>query len=201
LPELPGIDTVAGLARIGGNVRSYRKLLEKFVDNQAGAIQELEAAIAEGDAETSVRLAHTVKGVGGAIGASTLQQAAAKLESALAERPTENHEALLRETEHELKKVLATIESISVAKEESSRDATSGDIPDDLLPQLEGLLEKLDEYDSAAEDLLLDILDRIVGTALHESLRGLKKHMDQYDFEAAADQLKPLIEDLISMSS
>ncbi len=201
LPELPGIDTVAGLARMGGNVRSYRKLLEKFVDNQAGAIQELEAAIAEGDAETSVRLAHTVNGVGGAIGASTLQQAAAKLESALAERPTENHEVLLRETEHELKKVLATIESISVAKEESSRDATSGDIPDDLLPQLEGLLEKLDEYDSAAEDLLLDILDQIVGTALHESLRGLKKHMDQYDFEAAADQLKPLIEDLISMSS
>jgi len=201
LPELPGIDTVAGLARTSGNVRSYRRLLEKFVDNQAGAIQELEAAIAEGDAETSVRLAHTVKGVGGAIGASTLQQAAAKLESALVESPTENHEVLLRETEHELKKVLATIESISVAKEESSRDATSGEIPDDLLPQLEGLLEKLDEYDSAAEDLLLDILDRIVGTALHESLRDLKKHMDQYDFEAAANQLKPLIEDLISMSS
>ena len=201
LPELPGIDTTAGLARMGGNVRSYRKLLEKFVDNQAGAIQELEAAIAEGDAETAVRLAHTVKGVGGAIGASTLQQAAAKLESALAESPTENHEVLLRETEHELKKVLATIESISVAKEESSRDATSGEIPDDLLPQLKDLLEKLDEYDSAAEDLLLDILDQIVGTALHESLRGLKKHMDQYDLEAAADQLKPLIEDLISMSS
>ncbi len=201
LPDLAGIDTEAGLARVGGNVSSYLKLLEKFVDNQAGAIQELEAAIAEGDAETAVRLAHTVKGVGGAIGASTLQQAAAKLESALAESPTENHEVLLRETEHELKKVLATIESISVAKEESSRDATSGEIPDDLLPQLVGLLEKLDDYDSAAEDLLLDILDQIVGTTLHESLRGLKKHMDQYDFEAAADQLKPLIEDLISMSS
>jgi len=201
LPDLAGIDTEAGLARVGGNVSSYLKLLEKFVDNQAGAIQELEAAIAEGDAETAVRLAHTVKGVGGAIGASTLQQAAAKLESALAESPTENHEVLLRETEHELKKVLATIESISVAKEESSRDATSGEIPDDLLPQLVGLLEKLDEYDSAAEDLLLDILDQIVGTALHESLRGLKKHMDQYDLEAAADQLKPLIEDLSSMSS
>jgi two-component system sensor histidine kinase/response regulator len=201
LPELPGIDTTAGLARMGGNVRSYRKLLEKFVDNQAGAIQELEAAIAEGDAETAVRLAHTVKGVGGAIGASTLQQAAAKLESALAESPTENHEVLLRETEHELKKVLATIESISIAKEESSRDAKSGEIPDDLLPQLKDLLEKLDEYDSAAEDLLLDILDQIVGTALHESLRGLKKHMDQYDLEAAADQLKPLIEELINTSS
>jgi hypothetical protein len=100
-----------------------------------------------------------------------------------------------------LKKVLATIESTSVTKEESSRDATSGEIPDDLLPQLKDLLEKLDEYDSAAEDLLLDILDQVVGTALHESLRGLKKHMDQYDLEAAADQLKPLIEDLISMSS
>jgi hypothetical protein len=97
--------------------------------------------------------------------------------------------------------VLATIKSISVAKEEPSLDATSGDIPDDLVPQLEGLLEKLNEYDSVAEDLLLDILEQIVGTALHEPLRGLKKHMGQYDFEAAADQLKPLIEDLISMSS
>ena len=42
--SIPGIDTEAGIGRIGGNQASYRKLLRKFVDNQAGAIDEISAA-------------------------------------------------------------------------------------------------------------------------------------------------------------
>ncbi|GAG42062.1 unnamed protein product, partial [marine sediment metagenome] len=57
LPDLPGIDTESGLARLGGNVRSYTKLLGKFVGNQAGAIAEIRTALAESDGERAVRAA------------------------------------------------------------------------------------------------------------------------------------------------
>ena len=49
LPPLAGINTEAGLARIGGNVKSYRKLLKKFVGNQGDAPQAVAQALAAGE--------------------------------------------------------------------------------------------------------------------------------------------------------
>ena len=167
LPDLPGIDTEAGIARMGGNVRSYRKLLEKFVDNQADAMDQIELAMSEGDSEKSVRLAHTLKGVGGAIGASSLQHSAAKLESALLENTGDSCEILLKETRQELDAVVVTIRSICPDEDETAQHGT-GELPADLVPQMDQLLEKLDEYDSSAGDLLENILGQIVGTDFHQ---------------------------------
>ncbi len=195
VPDLPGIDTEAGLARMGGNVRSYMKLLAKFADNQANVIEDIQAAIDDGDAELSVRLAHTLKGVGGAIGASALQQSAAKLEAELAKNPGQAPEALLSESAQQLHPVVSAIRSVDSA-EGSAAESGNGELPDDLVPQLEGLLGKLDEYDSVAGDLLLDILGQVRGTGLQGTLKGLLKLVDAYDFEAAAGELKPMIEQL-----
>ena len=195
LPDLPGIDTEAGIARMGGNVRSYRKLLEKFVDNQDDAMDQIELAMSEGDSEKSVRLAHTLKGVGGAIGASALQHSAAKLESALLESACDSCEILLKETRQELDAVVVTIRSICPDEDETAQHGT-GELPADLVPQLDQLLEKIDEYDASAGDLLENILGQIVGTDFHQPLRGLKKHLDQYEFEEAAEKLKPLRDQL-----
>ncbi len=56
------------------------------------------------------------------------------------------------------------------------------------------LLGKLEEYDSEAEDLLIEIMDQVKGAEIYNSLLALKKHVGQYDFETAAAELKPLIE-------
>ena len=68
--------------------------------------------------------------------------------------------------------------------------------PGELVSRLEGLLEKLDEYDSSAEDDLIDILGQVSGTETRTSLQGLKKILANYDFERAAEALKPVIEQL-----
>ncbi|MCK5364365.1 MAG: response regulator, partial [Gammaproteobacteria bacterium] len=113
LPELPGIDTEAGLARMAGNIRSYRKLLNKFVANQEGAIGEIRAAFGEGDHEATVRLAHTLKGVAGSIGALALQTAGADLEAALKEQPETLPEKLIEEAGTKLEQTIAAIQSIA----------------------------------------------------------------------------------------
>ena len=61
------------------------------------------------------------------------------------------------------------------------------------------LLEKLDEYDSSAVELLQHILQQVTGTALYQPLRGLKKHLHRYKFEEAAGVLKPLLDQLTEM--
>ncbi|MFH1060451.1 MAG: response regulator [Pseudomonadota bacterium] len=88
-PQLPeaiaGIDLDDGLGRVGGNRKLYRELLIKLRDDYAQAPAELAGHLAAGRQEEAQRLAHTIKGVAGNVGAGGLQAAAAALESACKE--------------------------------------------------------------------------------------------------------------------
>jgi CheY-like chemotaxis protein len=193
LPEIPGIDTFTGVERIGGNVAAYRRLLAKFAENQADAVQIIRAALAASDHELSVRTAHTLKGVSGSIGANAVQQAAAKLESALKEDPDDLPEHLLAEVEAALLSVLEPIHSMLAADTESA-GTQPGELPADLGEQLEALNNLLDEYDTEAGDRLDSLLEQLKGTALYDELSNIRLRLDQYDFEGAVEALAPLLE-------
>lgn len=83
LPPVDGLDSADGLRRVGGNTRLYVKLLRQFASQQADAIGEIRAALATNDAESAIRLAHTLKGVAGNLGARDVQDAAAAVETLL----------------------------------------------------------------------------------------------------------------------
>jgi two-component system sensor histidine kinase/response regulator len=197
LPDLPGIDTEAGVARMGGSVKSYLRLLEKFADNQADAIAGITQAVEQGDAEASVRLAHTLKGVSGSIGADALQQAAAEVEAALKADPSDLPEGMAQ-TALELDRVLGLIRGSGSAGDGAADAATT--LPEALVPRLQELMEKLKEYDSEAVDILFAILDDVKGTDVHGLLQGVRKQISAYDMEAAAEELGPLISEIASMA-
>ncbi|MEB3228303.1 MAG: Hpt domain-containing protein, partial [Synechocystis sp.] len=58
-------------------------LLRKFVAGQATVVDQIRQAMADGDRPVARRLAHTLKGVAGNIGATTLQAQASTLEQTL----------------------------------------------------------------------------------------------------------------------
>jgi CheY-like chemotaxis protein len=192
LPDLAGVDTKAGLARVGGNIRSYVKLLNKFAENQANSISDIRSAFADSDNELSVRLAHTLKGVGGAIGADALQETAAKLEASLKKKPGDLPDALLSAAEQELGRILGLLNDLTTASEPDSDAA--GAIPDDIADRLKALLAKLEDYDTESEELLDELIAQVKGTDVYESLMSVRKRVGQYDFETAADELKPIID-------
>jgi PAS domain S-box-containing protein len=80
LPAIEGLDTKNGLARVAGNRKLYLKLLRQFVEQQGPALEQVAAALAKGDDAVAERLAHTLKGVAGNIGAQPVQAAAAVVE-------------------------------------------------------------------------------------------------------------------------
>jgi two-component system sensor histidine kinase/response regulator len=80
LPSLVGLDTKDGLTRVAGNQKLYVKLLRQFAEQQGPAVGEITAALAAGDVALAERLAHTLKGVAGNIGAKEIQSAAGALE-------------------------------------------------------------------------------------------------------------------------
>jgi two-component system sensor histidine kinase/response regulator len=83
VPPVDGLDSADGLRRVGGNARLYVNLLCQFANQQAGAIGEIRAALARNDAQSATRLAHTLKGVAGNLGARDVQDAAAAVEKLL----------------------------------------------------------------------------------------------------------------------
>jgi PAS domain S-box-containing protein len=91
LPPISGLDTKDGLARVAGNRKLYLKLLRQLIEQQGSAIGQISSALVIGDNALAERLAHTLKGVAGNIGAKPVQAAAGVLEKLIRERaaPTE----------------------------------------------------------------------------------------------------------------
>jgi two-component system sensor histidine kinase/response regulator len=85
LPPVDGLDSADGLRRVGGNHKLYVKLLRQFASQQADAVGQIRAALATKDTESATRLAHTLKGVAGNLGAGPVQAAAAAVEKLLRE--------------------------------------------------------------------------------------------------------------------
>lgn len=78
-----GIDYDEAMERFGGNAALYERLALKFLDDAHFAA--LEQALADGDVDTAVREAHTLKGVAGNLSFAALYEAASKVNAALRE--------------------------------------------------------------------------------------------------------------------
>jgi two-component system sensor histidine kinase/response regulator len=85
VPAIDGLDAKDGETRVMGNRKLYVKLLRQFVAQQGSALEQIAAALAKGETQVAERLAHTLKGVAGSIGAKAVQAAAATLEQMIRE--------------------------------------------------------------------------------------------------------------------
>jgi two-component system sensor histidine kinase/response regulator len=83
LPKVDGLDCADGLRRVAGNEKLYVKLLRQFASQQADAVAQIRTALASNDRESATRLAHTLKGVAGNLGAGSVQAVAAEIEKLL----------------------------------------------------------------------------------------------------------------------
>ncbi|HEY5911096.1 MAG TPA: response regulator [Verrucomicrobiae bacterium] len=85
-PTIEGLSTAEGLLRVAGNRKLYLKLLRQFLHQQGPAADQITAALARADLELAERLAHTLKGVAGNIGAKAVQASAGALEKLIRSR-------------------------------------------------------------------------------------------------------------------
>jgi HPt (histidine-containing phosphotransfer) domain-containing protein len=134
------LDVEDGLARVGGNKKLYRELLLKFVRDFASSTEEIRENLEKDDLLTAERLAHTVKGASGNLGAKDLQQKATELNAALKEAKSEEYEPLLTRFDKSLLALISSIDGAGLREEEETEKATTGDLsPDELLRLLEEL--------------------------------------------------------------
>ena len=83
LVEIPGLDVARGLASLRGNTAAYFRLLDMLAEQHQGDSKCLTQYLAEGNLDELGRLAHTLKGSGGVLGATRVQELAEGLSQAI----------------------------------------------------------------------------------------------------------------------
>ncbi len=194
IPVLQGIDTKAGLERIGGNLKLYRKLLAQFGDSQGKTPAHIREALAERDRETAERLAHTLKGVAANIGALDVHGASQKLESAIKRQAPDTNELLVA-LENNLRVVTESTRALGSQKKEHHTAMGSVDL-EGLRPLLATLRGMLEADDAEAIDVLDKIMEQVQDREHVLLLQKLSELVEDFDFEAALEKLQLLENEL-----
>jgi signal transduction histidine kinase/CheY-like chemotaxis protein/CHASE3 domain sensor protein len=186
LPAIDGLDTADGLLRVAGNRALYRKLLRQFVAQQADVPERIALALGEGHHTEAERLAHTVKGVAGNLGAGPVQAAAGALEQAIASRgDTGSIEALRGRLGSALGTLIGRLRP-ALGEEAAVRTAPVAPAdPETLRTQVAEMGKRLSEFDPGAADVLEAHRELFRALLGDDGVAEFEKHVQGYAFGEA----------------
>jgi PAS domain S-box-containing protein len=193
IPAIDGVNTADGLMRVAGNRKLYLKLIRQFAQEQRDAAERIAALLVQGDAASAQRLAHTVKGVAGNLGATAAQQAAAAVEKAIeAKVEPEKIEGLRTALAGILATVTAAIQSAlgEPAPQPVPEAANTAAVPPEEIRKAVGQMrELLSAFDSSAVDLLESAKPAFLALLGAEGFSKFASTIEGYGFSEALDQL------------
>lgn len=190
LPVVEGLDTKDGLSRVAGNQALYLKLLRQFLEQEAtpGKIAD---ALAADDWPLGERLAHTVKGVAGSLGAGRVQKAAAALEKTIRDRsPRSEVDPVLTEFGSVLQDFISRLRTALPAEALHQEAPAAVDLTK-AGPIVQEMIGYLGNFDPAACDCLeanKDLFKALLGGGFGE----FQKQIDNFAFADALAMIQPL---------
>jgi PAS domain S-box-containing protein len=179
---IEGLDMVSGLRRVLGKKAVYLAMLRRFVAGQQSVVTNISNALDREDNPMAERLAHTLKGASGTIGATGVQQVAAALEAAIQQNsPREVLEAHLAAVRTPLDTLLAHLEQALPA--EVAAVVVAADLAriQQVCTQLSALLA---DGDSEASDVF-EAHAHLLGAAFPAQFAAMAAAVRAFDFPAA----------------
>ena len=186
LQSLPGMDLAAGLASLQGNQPKYLALLRHFTLEHSQDMAQLTRLLQAQDQQAARRLVHTLRGVAGTLGLTTLADLALQLEHALARSPDTRGE-LMAQISSLLAQLTRQLGDVETEPAKAASPASHHQ-QQQWLRQMEGLLLQSDTaviplFEQHADSLLASLGPK--GPLLARQLRG-------FDFDAALLTLRAL---------
>jgi len=196
IPLIKGIDTAAGLGRVGYKSELYKKLLKQFISDFESFESEVISHLKSENVDEAIRWAHTLKGVSANLGANHLQKSAAELEFSIKEGTS--HGDKLQEVGSIISDLAVNIESsdylvdneeMTVVQQEFSMEIVKEKISEAInslqnrkpKPALEAL-EILEQYQLSDETVV--------------KLKDCQKLLAKYKMKEALMILEKIVEDL-----
>ncbi len=191
IENFSGLDVPGALKRLGGNAKLYARLLDQFQGSYEKTGESIAEHLAASDFSTAEREAHTLKGLAGNLGASSLQTAAADLERLC--RAGSDMPAMLAALDAVSAHLAAAVADIRAYLAQAAPAAPPAPKPDPaaLLSQMETLLALLRDDDAGAADQFrrmrpaLETMDRV-------AVQTLGTAIDSFDFTTASAMAESL---------
>jgi two-component system sensor histidine kinase/response regulator len=191
LRQIEVLELDLGLSHINQNADLYRSILIKFVASQADAASHMAECITHADTATAERMAHTLKGLAGNLGATLLQTSAEQLETALREQvPPEQVQQALEHSAAALQTLIRALHNVPhllPAPQPVLAGITAAQRLQALAltEQIKGLLQ---EDDARAQELWES--HATVLAAVHARAQDIERAISAFDFETALDLLQ-----------
>ncbi len=195
---IPGLDTSLGLRRVLGKKKSYINLLKKYVLGQKDAIMQIEKVISEGDFLTAERIAHTLKGVSGTIGAVVIQEKAASLEEAIKKRISSDIlNTMLRETSVMLSKMIKALESVLPEDEQVAMVTGNVSSKNEILKIMNELKPYLKtRKPKKCAEVMKEYRKLVWPVEIQKNAAEIERFVLKYKFKEALDILEVLMNNL-----
>jgi signal transduction histidine kinase/HPt (histidine-containing phosphotransfer) domain-containing protein len=195
-PALPGIDIQRGLVLHMNRPTFYLKSLHTFRKDFAAVDSEIQQAMNIGNTQEARRLAHSIKSVGGSLGAVELAEHARVLEQALSQpgNAAANLEQQVYDFASELQRVLSGLDTLPPA---SSTEHMPGSQPMQLNEMFDQLLRDLQGADAHSEAhfgaLRNALSEQATAANKYEiMLNEITDLIEDLEYKAAYDQLQIL---------
>ncbi|WP_176451950.1 response regulator [Rhodoferax sp. TH121] len=191
LRDIEGLDTQLGLRRVMGKEVLYMSLLRKFVAGNQDGLELIADALEVGDTASAERMAHTLKGLAGNIGATELQAAMAQVERALhdQEPPTQVLDLLVQPRQL-LDGLLAAL--AAALPPEHVAGAPAAVDPAQLAEASSQLAALLADDDPEAADVMRTHAP-LLRAAWGPGFRAVEAAVESFDFEAALQALNAAV--------
>ncbi|WP_296002758.1 Hpt domain-containing protein [Rugamonas sp.] len=196
VPPLATLATDEGLTRLMGDRALYLQLLKRFRHDYQAAVTRMRQQLTLGDAALAWRLAHTLKGAAGMIGAHAVHAQALELESELA-RPSVAAEASLARLGEALRELLDRIDELLPPHADETEGQEQQPHQSPPPPATPVLLRRLAQLLFDGDGEAIDVLEQSA-TVLAASL-GVERYQavaaaaHEFDFEGALEALTPAL--------
>ncbi|WP_306604227.1 CBS domain-containing protein [Azonexus sp.] len=189
LGRIEGLDCKAGLHAVRGKLATYQRLLASFSTNHLADFRHMRELLAQGDAEEVRRLAHSIKGAAGTLGAMAVFQSAAELDQSIRQQtPIDQLPALIEQCEMHYNQLHHAILALQQPTLKPLDQENAGMTSERLRQQLGTLARQLKECDFAVQSRLqadTAVLQQLLGS----EFASFDRKIADFDFEAAAEQL------------
>jgi two-component system sensor histidine kinase/response regulator len=185
LATIAGLDAQGGLGRVGGNSKLYLKLLRQFAEQQGDVVGQVSAALAKGDTPLAERLAHTIKGVAGNIGAKAVQAASSTLEKLIRDRaPVPEVESAKRAVAAVLVPLVEQLQRATAQPVAAAEAVSSEPLVDEAkaCAAAEQLLKLLSEFDPGAVEFIEEHGTFLRSLCTADVWDQLQKQVQAYEF-------------------
>lgn len=190
--KLTNVDMGKALIHVNGRRDLLADLLIDFSTDFAEAPQQLKQTVTDADVTTGHRLAHSIKGILGTLGATSLQAQAQTIEQRFKDEDFVKIMALLPDFSQDYAEL---INEVMAWREEQTSDSSLVNAPQgpsefDIASIIARLRGHLDNFNPSARDEALLLAEALP----HESAltEALLENVNQFDFDTATKNLETL---------